>query len=459
MPGFKALAALALAAAPGAHAAPRPITPAASIECLSYATAPTSVTTTPNLASPQDIAVDGIGDIFVIDSLRAELIRIDATTHESAILLGRPKLEIPIGLTISPTHADLYIGDENSSTLWHFKCQTQNNNACPQYYPNPINISLGTQVHPVGLQLDGDDHLYIADFNGHRVLKRDSLTAKVSVLMAGGSNGIPANFGPHDIAVDRETHQVLVTDVTNDDIWALKCAQMSKTGYSCDQYVPAPFKLPLTGTSANIEKPSGIVVDLQSTIYVTGMKNGIVAEIKANNSVDLLQYNTGSSLQDPVSLGYDERGSAKTLYISDDPTGASDNHQGLWKLPCTQLACVGLSEKFIQNVRSGECKNTPIGHSCTFQCKPGTSSPNATSVTCTTDGWASQNIMCLSDTPSGSATTVAPPDSDGVAAAVGVSLAMLVIGAAATFLFIRSRKAAIRAQTSDYTPFGSVKLN
>ena len=65
-----------------------------------------------------------------------------------------------------------------------------------------------------------------------------------------------------------------------------------------------------------------------------------------------------SARQDPVSLGYDERGSAKTLYISDDPTGASDNHQGLWKLPCTQLACVGLSEYVQQrgfDSRPGVC--------------------------------------------------------------------------------------------------------
>lgn len=224
----------------GAMAALPPISPANSIMCMNYDTTPTPITTTPPLAKPQDIAIDGIGDIFVVDSARAELIRVDAEDQSSTVLVGPDVLQIPVGLTISPVHADLFIGDSNTSTIWWLQCKTRNSNYCEQYYPTPLNISLQTSVHPQGLQMDGDEHLYIADFNGHRVLKRDSSTGTTSVILSAANMGdlAPANpFGPHDIAIDSSTHELLVTDITNDDIWSLKCAVASQSGNSCDQYV------------------------------------------------------------------------------------------------------------------------------------------------------------------------------------------------------------------------------
>ena len=220
---------------PTATAGQNPLTPASSLVCKSYASAPTAIATTPHLVKPEDIAIDGLGDIFVVDSLRADLIRIDAETSKSDVLLGKPWLEIPVGLTISPNHADLYVGDENTSTVWHIPCQSRGNNSCALYHKTPLNITLGTKVHPVGLQMDGDDHLFIADFNGQRVLRRDAFTGKITILLSPQNlPEIPSNFGPHDIAIDRENHQLHVTDRNNDDIWALRCSKLSQTGESCD---------------------------------------------------------------------------------------------------------------------------------------------------------------------------------------------------------------------------------
>jgi DNA-binding beta-propeller fold protein YncE len=206
-----------------------------SVYCSTYASTPTNIVTNPSLVKPQDVAVDGNGDVFVVDSLRQELIRI-GTDHTSSVLLGPKYLQVPVGLTISPIHADLYIGDENTSTIWHLACQTRNKNYCAQYYNTPLNLSLATNVHPFGLSMDMDDHLYIADMNGQRVIKRDVTTGVSSVLISVASMGALAPskaFNPHDIAIDPNTNELLVTDVTNDDIWTLQCKTPSSTGLSC----------------------------------------------------------------------------------------------------------------------------------------------------------------------------------------------------------------------------------
>ena len=215
------------------------LTPAATVECLEYAASPSQVGTTPPLVQPMDIAIDGAGDVFVVDSLRADLIRIDADTRASNILLGKPWLEIPVGLTISPTHADLYVGDENTSTIWHIPCQTRNNNSCQLYHKTPLNISLSHQVHPFGLQIDAEEHLFIADKNGHRVLKRNAITGHTDILMSAETTGTSKSspFSPQDITLDPESLALMVTDVANDEIWILPCKKPSPKGYACDQYV------------------------------------------------------------------------------------------------------------------------------------------------------------------------------------------------------------------------------
>merc|ERR1712224_387768 len=120
--------------------------------------------------------------------------------------------------------------------------------------------------------------------------------------------------------------------------------------------------------------------DLQGTVFCSGMQNGVVAEIKGNSSVDLLQA-ASSGLNEPVSLAYDPRSIAKTLYISDDPSQSSGSVQGLYSLSCDTIVCIPLDERFIQNVLDGECGNVPVGESCAFSCDPAHHS-DTTSITC-----------------------------------------------------------------------------
>ncbi len=100
--------ALAVAgAAVGVAANNNPLT---SIYCQTYAAQPVPIhTQSVPLIAPQDIGVDGAGDIFVVDSKRREVIRIDALTSAASVLLGPQYLEVPVGLTISVVHSDLCV--------------------------------------------------------------------------------------------------------------------------------------------------------------------------------------------------------------------------------------------------------------------------------------------------------------------------------------------------------------
>jgi hypothetical protein len=306
----------------------------------------------------------------------------------------------------------------------------------------------------MGLQMDLDDHLYIADFNGHRVTKRDVNTGVSSVVLDQTMMGdlAPNNpFGPHDIAIDANTNELLVTDLTNDDIWTVKCNVVSETGNSCDVYSPVPGKLALDGSASDIAAPSGITADLQGTIFCSGMTNGIVAEIKGNSSVDLLQAST-TGLNKPVSLDFDSRYNAKTLYIADDPAGSptATGSQGLYSLSCSSIVCIPLDERFIQNVLDGSCGNTPVGQTCQLSCNSGHHT-DTSSITCLETGWDSIGITCEAN--------IAPivvAESAAVGESVVLALLAIAILAGVVFLFVRMRKSKTAVNDSDFTPFGSV---
>jgi hypothetical protein len=242
-------------------------------------------------------------------------------------------------------------------------------------------------------------------------LKRDVTTGILSVILDAGTMGEQAPdtpFGPHGIAIDPATYDLFVTDVNNDDIWVLTCAETSITGLSCGVYAPLANKLELEDDGSGIETPSGIEFDLQGNLYVTGMQNGIVARYRGTTSIAMLP---AGSLVSPVSLGYDSRATSKSIYISDDGINGGGN-QALYELACLTFTCVALTDDFIPNVLPNQCVNTSVGETCNFKCAPGYFSTSS-SVLCTEDGWDIFGIACVESDGSGGSDGSDGSDSSG----------------------------------------------
>jgi hypothetical protein len=421
---------------------------------------------------PKDVAVDGAGDIFVVDQARAEVIQINGEDRiTTTVLMGPETLQVPVGITISPVNADLYVGDENTSTVWLLNCQGRNQNYCTQYYNTPLNISLPSNIHPLGLQTDAEEHLFIADNKGQRVWRRDSGTTDLITVMsqqimeALGIQGTNA-FSPQDIAIDPSTLALVVTDVANDDIWTLPCMSPSPTGLACDIYSGIPNKAELTGT--DILEPSGIDVDYLGTKYVASNVNGIVAEVTNGNvSTDLLDGSIGA----PQAVAIDKRATSKALYITDDyiPGGDDSLYYGLYALPCLELVCIPLDDRIVPNVVSGSCPKTQPGSDCELICKNGFVS-SVTHIECTASGWTNVDVICapLSDdipppaaNSNDSVVTTAAPTGMSAGAAVGITIAVLVVVGAGVFLFIRYRQGKlVIKKAADYTTtFGETDNN
>jgi hypothetical protein len=450
------------------------------LTCNVYDLSPYPIEINPALGKPQDVAVDGAGDIFVVDQARAEVIQIngeDRTT--STVLMGPETLQVPVGITISPVNADLYVGDENTSTVWLLNCQGRNQNYCTQYYNTPLNISLPSNIHPLGLQTDAEEHLFIADNKGQRVWRRDSGTTDLITVMsqqimeALGIQGTNA-FSPQDIAIDPSTLALVVTDVANDDIWTLPCMTPSPTGLACDIYSGIPNKAELTGT--DILEPSGIDVDYLGTKYVASNVNGIVAEVTNGNvSTDLLDGSIGA----PQGVTIDKRATSKALYITDDyiPGGDDSSYYGLYALPCLELVCIPLDDRIVPNVKSGSCALTTPGSDCELVCKNGFVS-SVTHIECTANGWTNVDVICAPPVSNegndvqpaasgsnvnsnGSVGTTAAPTGMSAGGAVGITIAVLVVVGAGVFLFIRYRQGKlVIKKAGDYTTtFGETDNN
>lgn len=116
--------------------------------------------TSARLDSPQRIAIDSVGTIYIADAGNDSVRRVDGTTGVITTVAGQGVAG--------------YSGDGGLGTSARLRT-------------------------PRGVALDGDGTLYIADSGNHRIRKLD-LTTGVITLLAGGSRGFSGDGGPASAA-------------------------------------------------------------------------------------------------------------------------------------------------------------------------------------------------------------------------------------------------------------------
>ena len=147
------------------------------------------------------------------------------------------------------------------------------------------------QSNPAGLAVDLVGNLYLATFNGHRVLRVDHATGFITSFAGNGTSGHsgdggPANdaqfIGPQSIAVDLSGN-VFVVDTSDNRVRKIDAA----TGLIIT-VAGAGFGTIGDGgptTNASLASPEGVAVDVHGNLYIADTFNGEVRKVDAATGI------------------------------------------------------------------------------------------------------------------------------------------------------------------------------
>jgi sugar lactone lactonase YvrE len=216
--------------------------------------------TNAQFTSPQDVAFDGAGNVYLSDS----------GTH-------RIRKVAPDGTitTVAGTGVAGYSGDNGPAT----------------------SARINT---PLGIALDASGNLYIADGNNNRIRKVDTLGVMTTFAgdgtgSFGGDNG-PATsaqlFGPFNVKID-SLGNVYITDTGNNRIRKVNAggtittfAGTGTASFSGDGGA---------ATSATFNTPIGLAIDGADNLYVTDYSNGAVRKIASGTGIITTVAGTGAN--------------------------------------------------------------------------------------------------------------------------------------------------------------------
>ena len=141
------------------------------------------------LRSPAGVAVDGAGNLYIADSGRGRVFKVDSTGTITTVA-GGPALEDRIGRPTSvavDNAGNLYITESLYNRI--FKVDSTGTIA------TVVGASAQARLrYPSGVAVDNAGNLYIADRNNHRILKIDS-TGTITTF-AGTGGGFSGDGGP-----------------------------------------------------------------------------------------------------------------------------------------------------------------------------------------------------------------------------------------------------------------------
>jgi uncharacterized repeat protein (TIGR01451 family) len=174
--------------------------------------------TSAQLGLPQGIAVDGAGNLYIVDSVACEVRKVTAATGIITTVAGngtqgnsgdgglatRAQLSIPLAVAVDSA-GNLYIADSDN---WEIRkvsaatgvITTVAGNGAPGYTGDGGPAALAQLSQPAGVAVDGSGNLYIADAGNNAVRK---VTATTGIITTIAGNATNAQFGgPYGVAVD-----------------------------------------------------------------------------------------------------------------------------------------------------------------------------------------------------------------------------------------------------------------
>jgi hypothetical protein len=233
---------------------------------------------------PSGIVLDSDGNLFVADRLNDRIRKITpqgqvttfaGSTEGYADGMGtNAKFTAPMGLAMTAS-SEIYVADYVNQRIRKISSADVVSTLAGSLegYLN----RMGTNAFfsfPIGLDVDTDGNIYVADRNNHRIRKINS-SAEVTTLTGDGTEGYTDGSGanaqfndPFDVSV-MDSGEILVADHDNNVIRQVAQNGVVNTfaGTGIGDFSDGPL------SQASFRKPSGIDIDDNGIIYIADQNN------------------------------------------------------------------------------------------------------------------------------------------------------------------------------------------
>lgn len=283
------------------------------------------------------MAVDGAGNIFIADTENHRIRKVTASTGIITTVAGNgtsgysgdggaatsAELNAPYAVALD-TAGNIYIADTQNYRIRKITASTGvistvAGNGIQGYSGDGGTATSAEFGYPSGLALDTAGNIYIVDNSNQRVRKVTASTGVISTVAGNGTAGYSGDGGaatsaelawPADLALDTAGN-IYIADGGNNRVRKVTVstgiistvAGNGTGGYSGDGG---------SATSAELNNPSGLILDTAGNIYISDLYNLRIREVTASTGVIATVAGNGSS-------GYSgEGGAATSASISPD---------------------------------------------------------------------------------------------------------------------------------------------
>ncbi|RZL66896.1 MAG: HYR domain-containing protein, partial [Rhodococcus sp. (in: high G+C Gram-positive bacteria)] len=251
------------------------------------------VPNTEGFATPQGVAVDTAGIVYVADTLN-HVIRKISPTGEVSLLAGGPisgsadgsgvaaQFDSPYGLIVDPA-GNVYVADTSNHNIRKITPEGVVTTVAGLAGAFGDLDGTGTSARffqPTGLALDSAGNLLVADYGNHRIRKIDLTTGAV-ITLAGSSQGYSegtgtdAQFdGPFNLAIN-DDDEFFVADSNNSLIRKVTAAGVVTTHAGTGEYGSDDGDISM----ATFGSPTGIAVDSSGNLFVTDYSGDVIRKI------------------------------------------------------------------------------------------------------------------------------------------------------------------------------------
>jgi secreted PhoX family phosphatase len=262
--------------------------------------------TAASLASPEGVAVDSAGDVFIADENNKRIRELVAATGDVITVAGNgvtgyagdggpataAKLNFPEGVAVDSV-GDIFIADTGNNRIREVDVNTGvistvAGNGTAGYSGDNGQATAAEINSPDGIAVDNSGHLFIADTGSNRIREVNLATGVITTVAGNGTAGYTGNNGqataaelnsPEGVAVDNNGY-LFLADSGNNRIREINLATgvvateagNGTAGYSGDN---------AQATAAELSSPQNITVDAAGNLFIADTSNDRIREVSS----------------------------------------------------------------------------------------------------------------------------------------------------------------------------------